>query len=472
VDRPLVVGRYAIYEPIASGGMATVHMGRLVGAGGFSRTVAIKRLHGAYAKDPSFVAMMLDEARIASRIRHPNVVPILDVVAASEELFVVMEYVHGASLARLLQLARANGHIVPAGVAAAIMVDVLHGLHEAHEATSDRGAPLGIVHRDVSPHNVLVGIDGVARVTDFGVAKAAGRVQTTNSGEIKGKLRYLAPEQLRRETIDRGVDIYAASICLWEALTGERLFDGESEATVLADILHKEIPRPSQLVAGIPEALEEALMRGLSRAREERWPTAREMALAIEDAVPLPREHEIGEYVRDLASRELSVRSGQLVDLETRSTLYHQSNGTERIDKTATLPSAPELPEAPAQKRSRIALVVVPALFLVTSAIAATLAITQRTSPVSPSPSATASTAEPVATEDAPSASVSGPAAPLVTPTSAPTQAAASTRARARRPPPAPSTTTKSGDPCDPPFIIDSGGIRVPKRECLLPSKH
>src|SRR5262245_3092434 len=178
-----VVGRYALYGEIASGGMATVHFERLLGPVGFSRTVAIKRLHPQFAKDPEFVSMFLDEARLAARIRHPNVVATLDVVATKGELFLVMEYVQGESLSRLARAVMARGENLPPRIVASIMCGVLHGLHAAHEARDQRGEPLGIVHRDVSPQNVLVGIDGTARVVDFGVAKASGRHQSTRKGK-------------------------------------------------------------------------------------------------------------------------------------------------------------------------------------------------------------------------------------------------------------------------------------------------
>src|SRR5215471_9492239 len=167
VISPRVIGRYALFGEIAAGGMATVHFGRLVGPVGFSRTVAIKRLHAQYAKDPDFVAMFLDEARLASRVQHPNV------VTMPSEVFLVMEYLQGESLSRLIRDARKAGELVPPGHAASIVAGMLHGLHAAHEAKSERREALNIVHRDVSPQNVLVGTDGAARVLDFGVAKAA-----------------------------------------------------------------------------------------------------------------------------------------------------------------------------------------------------------------------------------------------------------------------------------------------------------
>src|SRR5580698_1424454 len=183
---PQVVGRYAIYGKIASGGMASVHFGRLIGGAGFSRTVAIKRLHPHLAEDPEVLSTIIDEARLAARIHHPHVVATLDVVSTGTDLLLVMEDIRGEALSRLMKLEAARGRRIPLPITAAIVVGSLHGLHAAHEATSDHGVPLGIVHRDVSPQNILVGVDGLARVIDFGVAKAAGRLQTTREGELKG----------------------------------------------------------------------------------------------------------------------------------------------------------------------------------------------------------------------------------------------------------------------------------------------
>ena len=243
-----VIGRYALYGEIASGGMATVHLGRLLGPAGFSRTVAIKKLHPQFAKDPDFSLMFVDEARLVARIRHPNVVPTIDVVSDDGSLLLVMEYVAGESLARLLRAARRATGRVPQPVALAIVSGILHGLHAAHEATNDAGEPLHLVHRDVSPQNVLVAADGVARVLDFGVAKAAGRMVATREGTIKGKMAYMAPEQLRAEAIDRRADIYSASVVLWETLTTHRLFEAEGEVGVFGKVLAGASTPPSAVV--------------------------------------------------------------------------------------------------------------------------------------------------------------------------------------------------------------------------------
>src|SRR5438270_1864420 len=197
------VGRYTVHGELAAGGMATVHIGRMGAAGGFAKLVAIKRMHPQFAKDPDFLAMFLDEARLVTRIRHPNVVQSLDVIVEGGEVLLVMEYIHGDALSRINRVLRSQQARIPLRIAVAIISGVLHGLHSAHEAKSERGEPLGIVHRDVSPQNVLVGTDGAPRVLDFGVAKAAGRTQQTREGQIKGKLSYMAPEQLRGAPVSR-----------------------------------------------------------------------------------------------------------------------------------------------------------------------------------------------------------------------------------------------------------------------------
>src|SRR3954468_3140893 len=246
--------------------MATVHLGLLLGPVGFSRTVAIKRLHAQFASDPEFVSMFLDEARLAARIRHPNVVPTLDVVATGGELFLVMEYVPGESIARLSRALRERRQTIPLRVLSATMAGVLHGLHTAHEAKDERGHPLGIVHRDMSPQNVLVGTDGVARVLDFGVAKAAGRMQTTRDGQIKGKLSYMPPEQLRGGAVSRQSDIYAAGVMLWELVTGQRLFAGDNEGFVVAKVLEGNVEAPSKVLmrgAASRQTITDNNLRGL-----------------------------------------------------------------------------------------------------------------------------------------------------------------------------------------------------------------
>jgi serine/threonine-protein kinase len=296
--------------------MATIHIGRLLGPVGFARTVAIKRLHPPLARDPEFVAMFLDEARLAARIRHPNVVSTLDVVATEGELFVVMEYVPGESLARLLRAVRAANGIVPVPIAATIMVGVLHGLHAAHEAHDERGQPLRIVHRDVSPHNILVGTDGDAHLIDFGIAKARGRMQVTRQGQIKGKLSYMPAEQLMGQGLDHRADIFAASIVLWESLTGQRLYQGTDDGDVYAKVLMGKVDPPSLYAKGLSAAIDAIVLRGLARDRAQRYATAREMALALEAAIPLAPPSQVGGWVESLVGDALADRTAQIAGIE------------------------------------------------------------------------------------------------------------------------------------------------------------
>jgi serine/threonine-protein kinase len=184
---------------------------------------------------------------------------------------------------------------------------------------SDRGTPLAVVHRDVSPQNILVGFDGVARVADFGVAKAVGRLQTTVSGQIKGKLSYLAPEQLERADIDRRVDVYGAAVVLWELLTGRRLFKRASEARMIHAILRETPPRPSEVAPHVPRELDAIVLKGLARERDARFATAEDMALAIEDAISLPHTHEVGAWVRSVSSETMELRRQQLCSVESMS---------------------------------------------------------------------------------------------------------------------------------------------------------
>ncbi len=200
------VGRCEVFGEIGKGGMATVHLGRLVAVGGFEKIVAIKRMHTQFASDPQFVAMFLDEARLVARIKHPNVLPTLDLIEEDGELFIVMEYVTGVTLRHLFWEVERRGERMPVPVALGIMGGVLHGLHAAHEAKDANGQPLTLVHRDVSPENILVGTDGFARLLDFGMAKALGQFHMTQPGQVKGKLSCMAPEQvLGHEVIRSGV---------------------------------------------------------------------------------------------------------------------------------------------------------------------------------------------------------------------------------------------------------------------------
>jgi eukaryotic-like serine/threonine-protein kinase len=315
-DAPLIVGRYALFDAIASGGMAQVHIGRLLGAFGFSRTVAIKRLHRESALEPNFVAMFSDEARLAARIRHPNVVSTLDVVALGDELLLVMEYVSGAALSQILQKERKQHRPTPHRVAVDIMIGVLNGLHAAHEATSENGTRLDIVHRDVSPQNILVGADGIARVLDFGIAKAVGGTHHSLPNEIKGKLRYLSPESVTAQPVTRASDIYSASVVLWEMLAGRRLFDDKNNGEIILKVMKGATLPPSHFHPHISSKLDQIVMRGLNRDPAARYPTARAMAVALEAAVTAVTRSTVSEWVFASVGDEIRERDGLVARVE------------------------------------------------------------------------------------------------------------------------------------------------------------
>jgi serine/threonine-protein kinase len=277
-------GRFELIAELASGGMATVFLARLVGTAGFQRFVAIKRLHPHLAREPEFVEMFLDEARLAARIHHPHVVPIQEVGEADGAHYLVMDYIEGDTFARLLSRGTAAGKRVPPGVTARIMVEALRGLHAAHELVDDQGNFLGLVHRDVSPQNIMVAVDGLAKITDFGVARANARLTTTRTGQLKGKLAYMAPEQARGQVVDRRADIFAAGIVLWEALAMKRLFRGDGDAEVLQKILSQPIPLPTVFQPDVPDALVAVTMKALEREPEARFADASLFADALEDA--------------------------------------------------------------------------------------------------------------------------------------------------------------------------------------------
>jgi serine/threonine protein kinase len=322
------LGRYSLYDRIAAGGMASIHLGRLRSEFGFTRTVAIKRLHPQFAADQEFVAMFLDEARLAARVRHTNVVPILDVQAMDGELFLVMDYITGESLSQLFAKVHGRGEKVPPEILSAILIGALYGLHAAHEATSDAGEPLRIVHRDISPHNILVGIDGTARVADFGIAKAAGRLQETASGDVKGKLLYMAPEQLASQAVDRRADVYSAGVVAWEGLTGRRLFGGAHDPVQLALLVAMgNIAAPSTLAPEVPAALDAVVTKALSTNAELRYPTAAAFAEAIEAVIPPASSRRVGEWVANVAESALLGRAQMLEAIERSSDMGDSSLG-------------------------------------------------------------------------------------------------------------------------------------------------
>jgi len=354
--------------------MARVSFGKLRGEADFSRVVAVKQLFPQYARDPEFVAMFLDEARVAARVRHPNVVGTLDIVSDDGELFLVMEYIAGEPLSRLLASAAAAYEPIEPAIISRVLIDFLEGLHAAHTATGPSGEPLHIVHRDVSPQNVLVGVDGVSRVVDFGVAKAMGRLQKTDDGQVKGKIVYMPPEQMGKE-VDLRADLWAAGAVLWEMLAGRRLFTDMGQALAYHSG-HHGLEAPS--VVGRRETpLDAVAIRALSRDPKDRYQTAREMIIAIERAVPPAPARRVGQWVERLAADALAKRRALVAEVEA----YRPESDSFRsagASGGAPLPWAASVRESPPATRSRMRVVLPVSAVLALAAAAAIVVVARR----------------------------------------------------------------------------------------------
>lgn len=311
--QPRVLGRYLVYASIASGGMATVYLGRMAGPKGFSRIIAIKQLHAQFVNDTDFVTMFLDEAHLIGRIHHSNVVAPIDVVEADGDLCIIMEYVHGEAVGRLMRLSRQDR--IPLRVVTAIMVQTLLGLHAAHEVTDGDGKPLAIVHRDVSPQNILVGEDGITRVVDFGIAKAAHLTRSSDTSKLKGKLGYMAPEQFLGGEVDRRCDIFSAGIILWEMLTGKKLFAPTDLAEATERAKQFEPRAPSTIVPTISPELDAISLKALAVDPNERFATAHDMARALEAACAPASAIEVAEWMKPLVGDTLSTRATWIQEL-------------------------------------------------------------------------------------------------------------------------------------------------------------
>lgn len=319
--RGLAIGDYVLFETLGSGGMASVHLGRGRARAGFARAVAIKRMHPHLASDPEFVSMFLDEARIASRIRHPNVVSTLDLCRSGSDVIIVMDVVVGESLGALIRTSASLREMVPVDVATAIGLDMLAGLHGAHEATDERGVSLGVIHRDVSPENVLVGIDGIARVVDFGIAQAETRTVHTATGAIRGKLAYMAPERIAGQPGDRRLDVYAASVVLWETFACRRLFQGD-QAAIVSKITTADVRPLSRIRDDVPPELDAVIAAGMARDVAARHPTAASLADALASIAPRATSAKVGAWVGRLAREALRERQQRIVDIETGSAIF------------------------------------------------------------------------------------------------------------------------------------------------------
>ncbi len=338
------IGRYEVLGELAVGGMAEILLGRLVGPSGFERVVVIKRILPHLGKRPEFVDMFLDEARTVARLNHPNIVQVHELGDDGGELYLVMEYLEGESLAGLLRRLITRGERLDSHLAVHIVAEACRGLHAAHDLTDD-GIPLDLVHRDVSPQNLFVTYAGAVKVLDFGIAKAADRIAKTEAGQVKGKFAYMSPEQCAGKALDRRSDIFALGTVLWEALTLTQLFRRPSELATLKAICELPIPRPSSVVPGVPLAIDEAVMRALARRREDRYDSAaslrKDLTLALrEQRHVLEPEEELGSVMRRLFADRIEEKSEML--RRARSASGVTSIPSAECDLTVTMPMAVE----------------------------------------------------------------------------------------------------------------------------------
>lgn len=298
----MVLGRYELLLPIAQGGMATVWAARQKGSRGFQKTVAIKTMLPTLSEDEQFEKMFLDEAALAAKIHHPNVAEILDLGEQDEIIYLVMEWVDGEALSVIQKSARKNQTQLPQRIAVRIVMQACAGLHAAHELKDENDVPLELVHRDVSPQNILVTYDGIVKLVDFGVAKAVGRAGgETTAGQLKGKVPYMSPEQARGLRVDRRTDVFAVGVMLWEAIVGRRMWKGVPDMGVIHGLMQGELPSLRAAVPDVPADLEAIVARALARDPEARFATAADMQHAIEAHIATraerPTARDVGKFV-------------------------------------------------------------------------------------------------------------------------------------------------------------------------------
>jgi eukaryotic-like serine/threonine-protein kinase len=312
---PRALGRYELIAEIATGGMGVVCLGRSRGIGGFRRLCAIKVLHPHLAENPALVAMFMDEARLSARIHHPNVVATVDVASAEAGYFLVMDYVEGFPLLEVLGHPHIGRH-QRIRLTIRVLLDAMAGLDAAHDVTNEEGVPLDLVHRDISPENLLVGLDGVGRVMDFGIARATMRIGVTSPGTVKGKPSYMSPEQALGQVVDRRADIWALGVVLWEALAGRQLFFAKNEAAMLMQVVRQTVESPKDFEPSLPDALVAVCLRALERDLSLRYEDVRELAADLERAASgaglLADTREVSDCLQRVFVREIERRRAAL----------------------------------------------------------------------------------------------------------------------------------------------------------------
>jgi serine/threonine-protein kinase len=319
------LGKYSLIAGLGRGGMAAVHLAVVHGPSSFNKLVVIKQIHPQYAEDAEVLGMFLDEAKLAARLNHPNVVQTNEVGQEGESHYLVMEYLDGQPLNRITNRFSKRGGL-PLQLHLQLIVDLLGGLHYAHELTDYDGSPLGVVHRDITPQNIFVTYDGVVKIVDFGIAKAKHAVTETKCGIIKGKIAYMAPEQARSEEVDRRADIFAVGVMLWEAATGARPWKGVTEITLLRTLLAGQFPSARSVKPDLAPALDAIIAKALAGDRADRYATAADLQAALEAYLETtgerPQPRELGRLIRlHFAAERAQIKAIIEEQLQTRKTL-------------------------------------------------------------------------------------------------------------------------------------------------------
>ncbi|HLK93109.1 MAG TPA: serine/threonine-protein kinase [Polyangia bacterium] len=470
------VGRYRTILLLGQGGTADVHLAVGDGPGGFRKLVVLKTLKPALGSDPELRAMFLNEARLAAQLHHPNVVQTYEVIEDRGGPVIVMEYLDGEPLSNVIVSGRGAG--LTLGLQLRVLIDALAGLHAAHELRDFRGTPLGVVHRDVSPHNLFVTVEGQTKVLDFGIAKLDRSLVETEVGTVKGKIRYMAPEQLRGEVLDRRADVYSAGVILWEALAGERMWKGVGDAEIRARVGAGDLPVPPPN-PGAPGALARICRRALALDPSARPPTALALADELE---PVLAElggagtralgglvARLGEEPRRQRRAVIEERVGHAAVEVTRTTTELPPMDQLTSGEATPTPPPPR-PSAPAF-RGRVATAVVGTLVGVIAALAIARSMRGRHEPPAPPPAAQPSgPSAALAGAGAPPARVPPPPLPAGGDRSARPRAEKPASRRSPRPLPAPveaASPAPAAPDCTHPFFIDGGGIKKLRPECM-----
>ncbi|MBA3542743.1 MAG: serine/threonine protein kinase, partial [Deltaproteobacteria bacterium] len=362
-----VLGKYEILRKLATGGMAEIYLARASGTAGFEKAVVLKRILPTIAQDPTFVAMFLDEARLAATLQHTNIADVYDVGAVDGAYFFTMEYVHGQDVRMIKGTARRRQESVPLAIALAIVQGAANALDYAHDKTSSDGKPLNLVHRDVSASNIIVSYDGAVKLLDFGIARASSSQHQTQVGTLKGKIPYMSPEQCKGMPLDRRSDLFSLGVVLYELTIGHRPFRGDTDFAIMEQIVYQGARRPSEVAAGYPADLEAIVMKLLDRAPDQRYASAEALLTDLESFIGRHglwiSAKPLGKYMRGLfADRIAAWEQAQAHDVPFAQHIVEsitaQSQRSELVTPSSAVPIRSPISQPMPAVSARIAAVV------------------------------------------------------------------------------------------------------------------